>query len=78
MTETDMSRAGMTERLSAFAASTRRFLASPAGGASALLLASLAGLGLANSPWAAGYATLTALPLSLSFLGGKGPGTLAA
>ncbi|AHK72337.1 sodium:proton antiporter [Gluconobacter oxydans] len=56
----------------------RRFLKSSAGGASFLLLASLAGFVLANSPWAAGYRTLTALPLKFSFLGKRGPDNVAA
>lgn len=60
------------------AAHIRRFLGSPAGGASALLLASLAGLAWANSPWAADYAALIATPMTLSFLGERGPDNIAA
>lgn len=59
------------------AAHVRRFLKSSAGGASFLLLASLAGFVLANSPWAAGYRTLTTLPLKFSFLGKRGPDNVA-
>ncbi|MFT9219978.1 Na+/H+ antiporter NhaA [Gluconobacter oxydans] len=59
-------------------AHVRRFLKSSAGGASFLLLASLAGFVLANSPWAAGYRTLTALPLKFSFLGKRSPDNVAA
>ncbi|MBO1325408.1 Na+/H+ antiporter NhaA [Acetobacter sp. TBRC 12305] len=68
----------MTERATGILDRARRFRASPAGGASALLLASLAGFVLANSPWAADYASLTTLPLKLSLLGDKAPDTLAA
>lgn len=56
----------------------RRFLASAAGGALALLLASLLGLGLANSPWADGYAALVTLPLRLPFAAARAPANLAA
>ncbi len=56
----------------------RRFWSSPAGGASVLLLASLAGFVLANSPWAAGYTALITLPVKLSFLGGRGPENIEA
>ncbi|AAW62101.1 Na+/H+ antiporter [Gluconobacter oxydans 621H] len=60
------------------AAHVRRFLKSSAGGAFFLLLASLAGFVLANSPWAAGYRTLTTLPLKFPFLGKRGPDNVAA
>ncbi|MCE2576552.1 Na+/H+ antiporter NhaA [Komagataeibacter sp. FNDCR2] len=56
----------------------RRFWSSPAGGASVLLLTSLAGLTLANSPWAAGYTALITLPVKLSFLGARGPENIDA
>ncbi|GEB04869.1 Na+/H+ antiporter NhaA [Gluconobacter roseus] len=55
-----------------------RILASPVWGASALLVASLTGLVLANSPWASAYAGLTTFPLRLSWLGADGPGTVGA
>ncbi|MFT8346152.1 Na+/H+ antiporter NhaA [Gluconobacter oxydans] len=60
------------------AAHVRRFLKSSAGGAFFLLPASLAGFVLANSPWAAGYRTLTTLPLKFPFLGKRGPDNVAA
>ncbi|MFT8520894.1 Na+/H+ antiporter NhaA [Gluconobacter oxydans] len=59
------------------AAHVRRFLKSSAGGAFFLLLASLAGFVLANSPWATGYKTLKTLPLKFSFLGKRGPDNVA-
>ncbi|GCE88844.1 Na+/H+ antiporter NhaA [Komagataeibacter diospyri] len=68
----------MTESFIASAAHIRRFLGSPAGGASVLLLASLAGLVLANSPWALGYTALITTPMKLSFLGTHGPENMDA
>lgn len=68
----------MTDSSGIQAASIWRFLLSPAGGATALLLASLAGLVLANSAWAAGYAALITTPMRLSILGAHGPETLEA
>ena len=59
-------------------ANMRRFLASPAGGASALVLASLLGLLLANSPWASGYSALITTPLTLPILGERGPSNIDA
>lgn len=56
----------------------RRFLASPAGGASVLLLASLLGLVLANSSWASGYGTLITTPMKLPILGERGPENIDA
>ncbi|MCW4590868.1 Na+/H+ antiporter NhaA [Gluconacetobacter entanii] len=67
----------MTPRTSP-AHAIRRLLASATGGALALLGASLLGLGLANSPWAGGYAALVATPLRLSILGARGPADVAA
>ncbi|MBV1835367.1 Na+/H+ antiporter NhaA [Novacetimonas pomaceti] len=60
------------------AARIRRFLRAPAGGASALLLASLTGLAWANSPWAADYAALTTTRMRLSILGERGPENITA
>ncbi|ACI52048.1 Na+/H+ antiporter NhaA [Gluconacetobacter diazotrophicus PA1 5] len=68
----------MAESVAARVASLRRFLGSPSGGACVLLLASLAGFVLANSPWAAGYTALTTTPLTLSVLGKRGPDTIDA
>lgn len=68
----------MIEVFIASAARLRRFLGSPAGGASVLLLASLAGLVLANSPWASGYTVLITTPMKLSFLGARGPENIDA
>ncbi|MBB2200692.1 Na+/H+ antiporter NhaA [Gluconacetobacter tumulisoli] len=60
------------------AARIRRFLRSPSGGASVLLLASLAGFALANSPWASGYTALVTTPVTLSVLGARGPENIDA
>lgn len=68
----------MTEAFFAFSAHIRRFLISPAGGASVLLLASIAGLVLANSPWALGYTSLITTPMKLSLLGSHGPENIEA
>ncbi|PYD80453.1 Na+/H+ antiporter NhaA [Komagataeibacter sucrofermentans] len=56
----------------------RAFLCSPAGGACALLLASVLGFGLANSPWAGAYGAVAQWPLRLAVLGAPGPHTLTA
>lgn len=56
----------------------RACLVSPAGGAIALLLASLAGFALMNSPWSGDYVALTSRPMRISFLGPRGPDTVAA
>ncbi|MCE2563638.1 Na+/H+ antiporter NhaA [Komagataeibacter sp. FNDCF1] len=54
-----------------------RFLvSSPAGGALALLLASLAGFVMANGPWAGTYRAMVTLPMRLAMLGAHGPTTL--
>lgn len=68
----------MTEAFFAFSAHIRRFLISPAGGASVLLLASIAGLMLANSSWALGYTSLITTPMKLSLLGSHGPENIEA
>lgn len=68
----------MTDTPAPPAMRVRRFLGSPAGGASVLLLASLLGFVLANSPWAAGYAALITTPLQFSLLGAHGPETVGA
>lgn len=68
----------MTEAFFACSAHIRRFLISPAGGASVLLLASIAGLVLANSSWALGYTSLITAPMKLSFLGTHGPENIEA
>ncbi|MFT8368527.1 MAG: Na+/H+ antiporter NhaA [Acetobacter papayae] len=68
----------MTKAFIAFSACLRRYLSSPAGGASVLLLASIAGLVLANSPWALGYTSLITTPMKLSFLGPHGPENIEA
>ncbi|WP_308718884.1 Na+/H+ antiporter NhaA [Komagataeibacter xylinus] len=56
----------------------RAFLCSPAGGACALLLASVLGFGLANSPWAGAYGAVAHCPFSVAMLGAQGPRTLSA
>ncbi|QBL92857.1 Na(+)/H(+) antiporter NhaA [Komagataeibacter saccharivorans] len=68
----------MTKAFIAFTTHLRRFLGSPAGGTSVLLFASLAGLILANSPWALGYRALITTPMTLSFLGVHGPENMDA
>lgn len=60
------------------AAQLRRFFASPTSGALALLLSSLAGLVLANSPWASGYRALISTSVTLSFRGARAPDTIDA
>lgn len=59
----------MSESCVAFPERLRRFLRAPAGGASILLLASLAGLVPANTPWAAAYAAPITMPARISFPG---------
>jgi len=56
----------------------RVLAASPTGGALALLLAALLGLGMANSPWRGVWQAVVALPLRLGILGAHGPATLGA
>ncbi|WP_082085982.1 Na+/H+ antiporter NhaA [Komagataeibacter europaeus] len=51
----------------------RRLFASPAGGATILLLASVLGLAMANSPWRTDYAVLITWPMKFSPLGDHGP-----
>ncbi|MGD7069804.1 Na+/H+ antiporter NhaA [Acetobacter sp. AAB5] len=68
----------MTDTSAACVHRIQRFLQSPAGGATALLLASLAGFALANSAWSDGYETLITMPMRLPFLERHMPDTLAA
>ncbi|MBS0994779.1 Na+/H+ antiporter NhaA [Gluconobacter cerinus] len=68
----------MTEASTTAPDHLRHFLNSPAGGASILLLASLAGFSLANSPWALSYTALITAPLSLTCLGARGPENIDA
>ncbi|GBR58010.1 Na+/H+ antiporter NhaA [Acetobacter senegalensis DSM 18889] len=68
----------MTETPAAYVHRIHRFLQSPAGGATALLLASLTGFVLANSAWCGGYEALITTPMRLSILGPHTPDTLEA
>ncbi|ASC07042.1 Na(+)/H(+) antiporter NhaA [Acetobacter pasteurianus] len=68
----------MTETSTAYVHRIHHFLQSPAGGATALLLASLAGFALANSAWCGGYEALITTPMRLSILGSHTPDTLEA
>ncbi len=68
----------MTDTPAACVYRIHRFLQSPAGGATALLFASLAGFALANSAWWGGYKALITTPMRLPFLGPHTPDTLAA
>ncbi|MBE7728384.1 Na+/H+ antiporter NhaA [Komagataeibacter sp. FXV3] len=59
--------------MTTFSNHVRRFFASPAGGATILLLASVLGFAMANSPWKADYTVLITWPMKLSLLGNHGP-----
>lgn len=63
--------------MSRFPDHIRRFVASPACGAIILLLASIVGFAMANSPWAADYDALVTWPMMLSALGAQGPNNSA-
>ncbi|MBL7232179.1 Na+/H+ antiporter NhaA [Komagataeibacter oboediens] len=63
----------MTDTSSTLPGGIRRFFISPSAGTTALLLASMLGLALANSPEAAYYHRLVTLPMRLPLLGAHGP-----